>query len=344
MVHAFIITGFLGSGKSTLLKDTVQKHFKDKKIAIVVNEFGEIGVDQNILKNVHSDVIEISDGCICCQLAEEFEVGVIEILNKYDPDILFVETAGITEPFPVFLSLQNLGIVVEGVICVCDVKNYPSYMHNSTAKYQVGGSNIIILNKTDLVTPEELYKAKQDILEYKNEYDIKNIMTGKKVFNHFFIHTSQQGVVKKEVFEGIYQVDVIVGFSRDYRHHEHAHEDGIMRYVAHNSKEITFGDIDELLSALPKNIYRVKGMIQVQDVPEPLIVNYAFGNVSYEELSGYDGKTILVFIGEKIDKEMAALVNQCEFLEILEHHSHDDHHDHHHDHQHEHHNDHSHTH
>jgi G3E family GTPase len=116
MVNAYIITGFLGAGKSSMLTNTIKNHFSDKKVAIIVNEFGEIGVDLDILKNVHSDVIQISDGCICCQMAEEFDNGVIEIINKYNPEILFVETSGVTEPFPIFLSLQNLGLCVEGVI------------------------------------------------------------------------------------------------------------------------------------------------------------------------------------------------------------------------------------
>ena len=124
MIQSFIITGFLGVGKTTMLTNTVKKYFPDKKVAIVVNEFGDIGIDGNILSNVYSEVLEISEGCICCQLAEEFESGVIEIMNKYDPEIIFVETSGASEPFPIFLSLQNLGISVEGVICVVDAKNF----------------------------------------------------------------------------------------------------------------------------------------------------------------------------------------------------------------------------
>ena len=316
MVHSFIITGFLGVGKSSMLTNTIKNHFSDKKIALVVNEFGEIGVDQNILKNVHSDVIEISEGCICCQMAEEFESGVIEILNKYNPEILFVETSGAAEPFPVFMSLQNLGIVVDGVICVADAKNYASYMNNATAKFQVGGSNIIVLNKTDLVNDDELKQAKKDILRYKEENDIKNTFTGKKVFNSYFFHTSEQGILGKEVFEGIYQVDEIVGLASDYQNHAHTHDE-IDRRVANFNEEIIFEDLDNLLKRLPKNIYRVKGMIKTSDVPTPLIVNYSFGNVSFEEIHDYDGESILVFIGDNINEDLEELSQSFKFLHLL---------------------------
>jgi len=327
MIHSFIITGFLGVGKSSMLTNTIKNHFRDKKIALIVNEFGEIGVDQNILKNVHSDVIEISEGCICCTMAQEFESGVIEIINKYDPEIIFVETSGAAEPFPVFLSLQNLGISVEGVICVVDAKNYVSYMNNPTAKYQVGGANIIVMNKTDLVNVKELTQAKKDMIGYKETHDIKNTMTGKKVFNNYFIHMAEQGIVGKEVFEGTYQIDEIVDLVNTYQDHDHQHED-IDRVVANLHQDIVFNDLDELLKALPQNIYRVKGMVKVNDVPTPLIVNYSFGNVSFEELRDYNQESMLVFIGDGIDDDLSVLSEKFSFLKIVKHHH--DKHDHNH--------------
>lgn len=328
MIHSYIITGFLGVGKSSLLTNTIKNHFQDKQVAVVVNEFGEIGVDQNILKNVHSDVIEISEGCICCTMAQEFESGVIEIINKYNPEILFIETSGAAEPFPVFMSLQNLGIAVDGVICVVDAKNYHSYMDNPTAKYQVGGSNILVLNKTDLVTDKELTEAKRDITAYKEKHNIKNTLTGQTVFNSYFVHMAEQGIVGEEVFEGSYQIEEIVGLAHAYQDHDHAH-DKIDREVGHLSQEIHFHDLDALLKSLPTNIYRVKGMVKTQDVPTPLIVNYSFGNVSFEELAVYEGESLLVFIGEKIDEDVKALSEQFRFLDVVhDHHAHDHSHDH----------------
>ncbi|MBN2815429.1 MAG: GTP-binding protein [Campylobacterales bacterium] len=340
MIHSYIITGFLGVGKSSLLTNTIKNHFQNKQIALIVNEFGEIGVDQNILKNVHSDVIEISEGCICCTMAQEFESGVIEIINKYNPDIIFVETSGAAEPFPVFMSLQNLGIAVDGVICVTDVKNYTAYIDNPTAKYQIGGSNILVLNKTDLVSEEELADAKKEIIAYKESHDIKNTLTGQKVFNNYFIHTAQQGVVGQEVFEGSYTLSEIADLANIQQNHDHAH-DLIERQAAKIEAGIAFADLESLLNTLPKNIYRVKGMVKVKDVPTPLIVNYSFGNVSYDELLEYDNDSILVFIGEDIDKGITELQQRFSFCHFPEsahsphEHTHEHEHHHHHFHDHE---------
>ena len=316
MIQSFIITGFLGVGKTTMLTNTVKKYFSDKKVAIVVNEFGDIGIDGNILSNVYSEVLEISEGCICCQLAEEFESGVLEIIEKYKPEIIFVETSGASEPFPIFLSMQNLGISVEGVICVVDSKNLDSYKDNSTAKYQIGGSNIIVLNKTDLVNDDELETVKNTVIQIKEEYNIKNTMTGKTIFNNYVISKAEQGLVNKEVFDGIYRIDEIIGLAKDYQHHDHTTKDSITQKVAYLKEDIEFNDVDEVLNNIPKSIYRVKGVVKVKDVPNPLVINYSFGNVSFEELETYAEPSIMIFIGEAIDKDVTLLCDKFDFLNI----------------------------
>ncbi len=314
MIQSFIITGFLGVGKTTMLTNTVKKYFGDKKVAIVVNEFGDIGIDGNILSNVYSEVLEISEGCICCQLAEEFESGVLEIISKYEPEIIFVETSGASEPFPIFLSMQNLGISVEGVICVVDSKNLSSYKQNSTAKYQIGGSNIIVLNKTDLVSDDELETVNQEVMQIKEEYNIKNTLTGATVFNSFVINKSEQGLVGKEVFDGVYRIDEIIGLSKDYQHNDHTGKDSITQKVAYLKEDINFSDVDEVLKNLPKSIYRVKGVVKVKDVPNPLVINYSFGNESFEELEEYAEPSIMIFIGEAIDNDVKLLCEKFDFL------------------------------
>jgi len=316
MVHAFILTGFLGVGKTTMLTNTVKQHFSNKNIAIIVNEFGDIGIDSQILKNVHSEVLEISEGCICCKLAQEFETGVIEIINKYNPEIIFVETSGASEPFPIFMSLQNLGISVEGIICVTDVKNFHSYKDNSTAKYQLGGSNIIVLNKIDLVNDEELQAVTQEIIQIKEQFNIKNNLTGKTVFNNYIVHNAVQGVVGKELFEGTYNTEEIVGIAKEYEHHDHTVQDAITQKVVYFKKELAFNDLDTILKSLPKNIYRAKGVVKVTDVENPLFFNYSFGDVSYEELANYNEKSLIIFIGEAIEDDVKRVVSESNFLAL----------------------------
>ena len=316
MISSFVITGFLGVGKTTMLTNSVKQYFPDKKIAIVVNEFGDIGVDSKILTNVYSEVLEISEGCICCQLAEEFESGVAEIIEKYNPEIIFVETSGASEPFPIFLSLQNLGISVEGVICVVDSKNFDAYKENSTAKYQLGGSNIIVMNKTDLITDEEAIAVETEIRAVKEEFDIKNTMTGKPIFKNYVLHRAEQGLVNKEVFEGIYRVEDVLELALDLQHLDHTVKDSLTQKVAYFTEDIKFQDVDDILEKLPKNIYRVKGVVRVKDVPNAIFINYSFGDVSFEELVDYDGKSLLIFIGENIENDVESLCAASDTLSL----------------------------
>lgn len=316
MISSFVITGFLGVGKTTMLTNSVKQYFNDKKIAIVVNEFGDVGVDSKILTNVYSEVLEISEGCICCKLAEEFESGVNEIIKNYDPEIIFVETSGASEPFPIFLSLQNLGISVDGIICVVDAKNFSSYSDNSTAKYQLGGSNIIVLNKTDLVGEDDSQQVESDIKEIKEKYNIKNTMTGKPIFKNYVIYRAEQGLVNKEVFEGVYRLDEVVKFAEDFKHLDHTVKDSLTQKVVYLKEDIVFKDVDDILENLPANIYRAKGVVRVKDVPNAIFVNYSFGDVSFEEVQDYKDKSLLIFIGDNIDNDVTGLCKKFDCLTV----------------------------
>jgi G3E family GTPase len=312
MISSFVITGFLGVGKTTMLTNSVKDYFPDKKIAIIVNEFGDIGVDSTILKNVHSEVLEISEGCICCQLAEEFESGVQEIIQKYNPEMLFVETSGASEPFPIYYSLNTLGIAVESVICVIDAKNYQSYSDDEIFKYQIGGSNILVLNKSDLVEERELKDIENDIRIIKEKYNIKNTMTGKPIFkNYFFLHTSY-GELNKEIFE-----DISLGEIENLDDIEQvAHSKNPLLSKTIYIKDTTFDKLDIFISTLPENIYRAKGIVKVNDVEDTMIVNSSFGDVHYDKYEGEVKSSFLVLIGKDIDKTILQLEKSVDFVNV----------------------------
>ena len=310
MITSFVITGFLGVGKTTLLINTIKNYFQDKKVAIIVNEFGEVGVDGTILKNVHSEVLEISEGCICCKLSEEFEKGVMEIIHSYNPEIIFVETSGTSEPFPIFMSLQNLGILVDGVICVIDAKNFDSYKDHSTAKYQIGGSNILVLNKIDLVTEEELKRVEKEVREIKEKYNVKNMLTGKPIFKNYIILKTKFGLLPKEIFTGVLDIEKIeINPEQNILPSNHLQKDSFSEKIVYLPESVKFSYIEKMLSNLPDNIYRVKGIVKFEDIPNPLIVNYSFGDLSFEELPDYKGKSFLVFIGSNLEQQKLIQLN-----------------------------------
>lgn len=295
MVSSFVITGYLGSGKTTLILNSVKEHLKDKKVAVVVNEFGEVGLDGKILKNAYSEVLEIEEGCICCKLSQEFERAVTEILSTYEPEVLVVESSGTSEPFPIVFSLRTVGAVVDGVICVVDSKNFFKYSHEDTAKYQIASSNIIVLNKTDLVSEEELKEVERAVREIKETYRIENMFVKEDKKNLYRIYRAIRGAVPGEVFEGI---EGPLELLQKVEFHSHDH---LSQKVLRIEKELTYEELEELLKNLPEGVYRAKGIVKLKDAPEPVFVHYVFGDIDVGMPAlGYQGDSFLVLIGKEV--------------------------------------------
>src|SRR5262245_9889312 len=115
-----LITGFLGSGKTTLCRHILTS--VDKKIAFLINEFGEIAIDSLVIQGTNILMTELAGGCVCCSLIGEFEAAIEEILARATPDLIVVETTGIAEPDALVIGVQeNLpGVRLDGVITICD--------------------------------------------------------------------------------------------------------------------------------------------------------------------------------------------------------------------------------
>jgi G3E family GTPase len=104
--------------------------------------------------------------------------------------------------------------------------------------------------------------------------------------------------------------------AKDYEHSDHTVKDSITQKVAYLKEGVTFDDVDTVLQSLPKSIYRVKGVVKTKDVPNPIVINYSFGNVTFDELDKYDQQSILIFIGEAIENDVNELCKKYDFLNI----------------------------
>lgn len=160
-----IITGFLGAGKTNLLNKLIAKH-PGKRFAIIENEFGETGIDGGLIASASDSIFELSNGCICCSLGDDF-VNTLETLlgRSYDFDHLLVETTGIADPSAIvdaFVSGETIQqkFRIDSVVCVADAENMEDlFDQQPEIRLQLALADLVLLNKSDCVHPQYIGRA-----------------------------------------------------------------------------------------------------------------------------------------------------------------------------------------
>ncbi len=336
-----VITGFLGAGKTTLVRHLLQNN-QGRKIAVLVNEFGEVGIDGELLRSCQvcdeddepsSNIIELANGCLCCTVQEEFYPTMQELLKRKDSiDSLLIETSGLALPKPLIQAFRWPAIrnaaTVDGVVTVVDCKALaegtmvgdlealeaqraedPNLDHETPLEElfedQLACGDLVLLTKTDLVTPEQLVQVKQWLAQ--------EIPAGVKMIS------CRDGQISPDLLLG-FNAKVEDNLASRPSHHdheeEHEHDDEI------NSVEIiteTTFDPQSLVTKLKQlaqdsDVYRVKGFVNVPNKPMRMVLQ-GVGNrfdTFYDRLwsESESRQTRLVFIGHNLSqtKIKAALV------------------------------------
>ena len=211
-----IITGFLGSGKTTLLNHILTNN-QALKVAIIVNEFGEIDIDGKLLVSVEENMLSLSNGCICCTINDDLLNTVFQILESQQKiDYLIVETTGVADPLPIVLTFVSPKlrdfVRLDSVLTLIDAENFtPEHFDSEAARQQLIYGDILILNKVDLVADTKIEELE------KNIYDLK---TGAKILH------SEYGKIPLPLI-----LDINSHNSHNYslkqktEHHEHHHHE-----------------------------------------------------------------------------------------------------------------------
>lgn len=300
-IPATILTGFLGAGKTTLLNYILQQQH-GYKFGIIVNEVGEIGIDGQLVENQQEEVVQMNNGCVCCTVRKDLVKGIQKLIKRGGFDYLLVETTGIADPGPVaqtFLNIPQLQQLVrlDSIITVVDSEQIHKQMaETETAREQIAMADFILLNKTDLVTPERL-----DALET----EIRALNPHTRIFR-----TNQSQVNLKQLLDmNAFDVDHKLGVDPDFLNEfkQGRHHDDIASHAFQFDQPFDVDRLETFVQRLSdeEKVFRSKGIIWIEKNPRRAVfhgVNNRF-TIFWDRLWDKEEhrKSQLVFIGKNLD-------------------------------------------
>lgn len=281
-----IITGYLGSGKTTLLKKILSE--AKKKTAVIMNEFGEIGIDMKIVKGENVNVIELLNGCVCCSLTGDLGAAISEVKKKFKPEMIVIETTGVAEPGNLITNVQGIrGVKLDSVITIVDsdaLLKFPNL--GQTGREQIENADVILLNKMDLVPTDKI-----DDIE------------------RFVRDLNPRALIIKTTYSKI-DTGILFGLEIERETKEHSRHNlmNFDTFFYESDRVHSKSEITKILTNLPKEVYRAKGYVRFSDGSH--LFNWVNGRYEFEK-SGNE-PTQIVFIGEDIKKFQNGIIEDLE--------------------------------
>lgn len=325
VVPLTILTGFLGAGKTTLLNHLLHAEH-GLRIAVLVNDFGAINIDSQLITAVDGDTVSLANGCICCTIRGDLLKATTDLLNRDEtPEYIIVETSGVSDPLEVALTfnipqLQHR-LRVDSIITVVDAENVRDLKqreYDILAFAQIGVADIVVVNKVDLVTADQLELLKNWI---------HSITPSARILE------AVQGVVPPELVVGVgaYDPERLLAHQTQAVHvhedgaapdHDHTHPDHSLVFSTWSWKTeqpLKVKLLRKAVENLPVTIFRAKGIAYIDDVPERRAVLQVVGRRVTLTISDPWGEqkpyTQIVVIGTHDGVDSAAL--QAHFEKTL---------------------------
>jgi G3E family GTPase len=326
-----VLTGYLGAGKTTLL-NRILSESHGRRYAVIVNEFGEIGIDNDLIVESDEEIYEMNNGCVCCTVRGDL-IRVVEGLMRRPGrfDAIVVETTGLADPAPVaqtFFMDEDVRSKtrLDAVVAMVDAKHLPLRLKDSReAEDQIAFADVILLNKTDLVSPDELRRV---------EATIRAINPTARIHR-----TERAGIALDQVLDrGAFDLaramendpHFLEADDHDHHHdHDHDHHDHDHDHDHHHHGEVSpihdvtvksvslragemdpkkfFPWIEKITQMEGPNILRLKGIIALKDDPDRYVIQGVHmiieGDHQREWRAGERHESRLVFIGRELDED-----------------------------------------
>lgn len=308
-----MLFGFLGSGKTTLAARILNEYGAKRRLALIVNEFGDVGVDGEILKGNSIDVVQLSTGCLCCTLKGSLEAAVLEIGAKSDVDHIIIEATGVAEPEQVMESFADEEFVdkfeVGPMVTVVDA---PKFMKIRTMlgpfyEAQVEKSDYVILNKLDMGDVDLFKQVQAEVGQLNPDAVIRFAERCDVDLNEVLDGPSSQALKNWEADEHDHHDEHDHDHSHDHDHnHDHSHDHHHALHAPADSFVLDVpDDVDrealiELYQKAPESLWRSKGFVRIDG--EDHLVQVAMGSVEITPTDPRD-RHYLVFIGDGIEPE-----------------------------------------
>ncbi len=285
-----VLTGFLGAGKTTLL-NRILNGDHGLRVAVLVNDFGSVNIDSELVVGVESDVISLANGCVCCSIRDDLSEAIKQTIERPEqPEYLLLEASGVAEPSSIAVTFTDdpsmrARVRLDSITCVVDAEQLFAARDLMELKiWQIAFADLLVLNKVDLVPLDRIREIRAWLDERIHRYRLVEARHCDVPLD-LLLGVGRFDPVAFQLVAGPLREDVCSDPSRHDGHSEHDHADSFARWSFESDALLSLDQLRKAASRLPASIYRAKGVVYAAEAP--------------------DRRAVLQVVGKRVDISLA---------------------------------------